>query len=83
MGSPALEAVRFGPFVPFVPFGPFVPFRVFRFVGVGRIRGAAQTHRMNPKLKKVLVYVVVVLVGVVFAQRIRALPVIGDKIPSL
>ena len=38
---------------------------------------------MNPKLKKALVYVVVVLVGVVFAQRIRALPVIGDKIPSL
>ena len=38
---------------------------------------------MNPKMKKVLVYIVVVLVGVVFADRIRSLPVIGPKIPAL
>jgi hypothetical protein len=38
---------------------------------------------MNPKLKKGLIVVVLVLVGVVFAGRIRALPVIGAKIPSL
>lgn len=38
---------------------------------------------MNPKLKKALIYVVVILVGVVFADRIRALPVIGAKIPAL
>lgn len=38
---------------------------------------------MNPKLKKVLIYVVVLVVGVVLADRIRALPVIGAKIPAL
>lgn len=38
---------------------------------------------MNPKVKKFLYVVVLVLVGVVFAGRIRALPVVGDKIPTL
>lgn len=33
--------------------------------------------------KKILVYVVVVLAGVVFADRIRKLPFIGEKLPSL
>lgn len=41
------------------------------------------THTMNPTVKKVLKFVVIVLVGVVLAERIRALPVVGDKIPSL
>lgn len=36
---------------------------------------------MSPKIKKVLVFVVVVVVGVVFADRIRGLPVVGRYIP--
>lgn len=40
-------------------------------------------HHMNPTLKKTVVYVLVLIVGVVFAQRIRAIPGIGPKIPSL
>lgn len=38
---------------------------------------------MNPKIKMALKVIALVLVGVVFAARIRALPVVGDKIPSL
>lgn len=33
--------------------------------------------------KKTLIYVAVFLAGVVLANRVRTLPVVGDKIPSL